>query len=152
MPNTPAKQSKVNFPNLYAGYRYPLDVIAHAVWLYLRFNLSFRDVEDLLAERGIIVTYETIRQWCLTFGPEFSKTLHQRRDHPGDNWYLDIVFLKIGGELRYLWRAVDQDGEVLDILVQEYRNTRAAKRFFRKMLSSRRIYGILDDPELFTTS
>jgi len=119
---------------LFAGYRFPRDIIAHAVWLYHRFNLSFRDVEDLLAERGITVTYETIRQWCLTFGPEFAKSLRHRRGRPGDTWFLDEVFVRIGGRLRYLWRAVDQDGEVLDILVQEHRNTRAAKRFFRKLL------------------
>ena len=92
----------------YAGYRFPSEIIAHAVWLYHRFPLSFRDVEDLLAERGITVTYETIRQWCLTFGPEFARTLRHRRGRPGDTWYLDEVFVKIGGKLRYLWRAVDQ--------------------------------------------
>jgi putative transposase len=118
----------------YAGYRFPSEIISHAVWLYHRFTLSFRDVEDLLAERGITVTYETIRQWCLTFGPGFARGLRHRRGRPGYTWYLDEVFVKIGGKLRYLWRAVDQDGEVLDILVQEHRNSRAAKRFFRKLL------------------
>jgi len=152
MLNTPAKPSKVTLPNLFAGYRYPMDIIAHAVWLYLRFDLSFRDVEDLLAERGIIVTYETIRQWCLTFGPEFSKVMCRRHDRPGNTWKLDNIFIKIGGKPCYLWRAIDQDGEVLDLLLQEHRNTRAANSFFRKRISSHRKYGILDDPGTFTTS
>jgi len=118
----------------YAGYRFPSEIIAHAVWLYHRFTLSFRNVEDLLAERGITVTYETIRQWCLTFGPEYARGIRYRRGRPGDTWFLDEAFVRIGGKQRYLWRAVDQDGDVLDILVQEQRNSRAAKRFFRKLL------------------
>ena len=117
----------------YAGYRFPSAIIAHAVWLYHRYTLSFRDVEDRLAERGITVTYATSRPWCLTFGAEFARTLRNRHGRLGDAWFLDEVFVRMGGKPRYLWRAVDQDGDVLDILVQTHRNSRAAKRFFRKL-------------------
>ena len=119
---------------LYRGYRFHPAIISHAVWLYHRFTLSFRDVEDLLAERGIIVSYESIRQWCNLFGPEFARRLRKRQSRLGDTWYLDEVFIKIRGELHYLWRAVDQDGDTIDILVQKRRNKMAAKRFFRKLL------------------
>ena len=118
----------------YHGYRFPAEIISHAVWLYHRFCLSFRDVEDLLAERGIEVSYESIRQWCNRFGPEYARALKKRSGCRGDAWYLDEVFIKIGGKLHYLWRAVDQDGDCLDILVQKRRNKKAAKRFFRKLL------------------
>ena len=118
----------------YRGYRFPPEIISHAVWLYHRFSLSFRDAEDLLAQRGGTVTYETIRQWCLTFGPAYARTLRRRRGRLGDTWYLDEVFATIQGQRRYLWRAVDQDGDLLDILVQSRRNRRAAIRFFRKVL------------------
>ena len=118
----------------YKGFRFPHDIIAHAVWLYFRFNLSFRDVEELLAARGVIVTYETVRQWCRKFGQEYANALRRRRPKTGDKWYLDDVFLKINGKTAYLWRAVDQDGHVLDMLVQRRRNKRAAKKFFRKLL------------------
>ena len=121
-------------PNSYRGYRFPPEIISHGVWLYHRFCLSFRDVEELLAKRGILVTYETIRQWCRKFGPEYARKLKRRQGRLGDVWHLDEVFVKIGGERHYLWRAVDQDGDVIDILVQRYRNARAAKRFFRKLL------------------
>ena len=104
----------------YRGYRFPSEVISHAVWLYHRFSLSFRDVEDLLAERGINVTYETIRQWCRTFGLEYARRLRRRRQ--GDTWYLDELFVRIQGRTQYLWRAVDEDGDVIDILVQPRRN------------------------------
>jgi putative transposase len=104
-------------PN-YRGYRFPPEIISHAVWLYFRFSLSFRDVEELLAQRGIVVTYETVRQWCLKFGQTYANELRRRRPRCGDKWHLDEVFLKINGETHYLWRAVDQDGNVLDILVQ----------------------------------
>ncbi len=117
----------------YRGFRFPQEIISHTVWLYHRFSLSYRDVEDLLAERGIIVTYETVRQWCLKFGQSFANQLRRRRARPGDKWFLDEVFLKIKGTTQYLWRAVDQDGNVLDILVQSRRN-KAAKKFFRKLL------------------
>jgi len=119
---------------LYHGYRFPPAIISHAVWLYHRFCLSLRDVEDLLAERGITVSYESIRQWCNRFGPEYARTLKKRQGRYGDTWYLDEVFIKIRGELHYLWRAVDQDGDTIDILVQKRRNKAAAKRFFRKLL------------------
>ena len=121
-------------PLSYRGYRFPPDIISHAVWLYHRFGLSFRDVEDLLAERSVTVTYETIRQWCLTFGLDYARRLRRRRGRMGDTWHLDEVFVKIQGRQQYLWRAVDEDGDVLDILVQSRRNKRAAKRFFRKLL------------------
>ena len=120
--------------NYYRGYRFPSEIISHGVWLYHRFSLSFRDVEEILAKRGILVTYETIRQWCRKFGPEYARELKRRQGRLGDVWLLDEVFVKIGGERQYLWRAVDQDGDVIDILVQRYRNARAAKRFFRKLL------------------
>ncbi len=118
----------------YKGFRFPQEIIAHAVWLYHRFNLSFRDVEELLAARGVIVTYETVRQWCKKFGQQFANQLRRRRAHPGDKWHCDEVFLKINGKRHYLWRAVDQHGNVLDILVQSRRNKRAAIKFFRKLL------------------
>jgi putative transposase len=120
--------------NVYRGYRFPREIIGHSVWLYHRFSLSFRDVEELLAKRGIVVTYETIRQWCRKFGPEYARKLKRRQGRLGDVWHLDEVFVKVRGELHYLWRAVDQDGDVIDILVQRHRNARAAKRFFRKLL------------------
>ena len=123
-------------PSRYRGYRFPPEIIAHAVWLYHRFGLSFRDVEDLLAERGITVTYETIRQWCLTFGLEYARRLRARRGRLGDTWHLDEVFVKIQGRQQYLWRAVGEDGDVIDILVQSRRNRGAATRFFRKLLKT----------------
>jgi putative transposase len=123
-------------PPRYRGYRFPAEVIAHAVWCYHRFGLSFRDVEDLLAERGITVTYETIRQWCLTFGLEYARRLRRSRGRLGDTGHLDEVFVKIRGRQQYLWRAVDEDGDVIDILVQSRRNQRAAARFFQTLLKS----------------
>ena len=121
-------------PPSYRGYRFPPEIISHAVWLYFRLGLSFRDVEDLLAERGVSVTYESIRQWCLTFGLDYARRLRRRRGRMGDTWHLDEVFVKIQGRQQYLWRAVDEDGDVIDILVQSRRNRRAAIRFFRKLL------------------
>ena len=118
----------------YHGYRFPPEIIAHAVWLYFRFSLSLRDVEDLLAQRGITVTYETIRRWARTFGPTYARRLRRRRGHLGDTWYLDEVFVILHGRQQYLWRAVDEDGDVLDILVQSRRNRCAAVRCFRKLL------------------
>ena len=118
----------------YQRHRFPVEIISHAVWLYHRFSLSFRDVEDLLAERGVEVSYETIRQWCMKFGPEYARKLKRRGGARGDIWHLDEVLVKIRGKLHYLWRAVDQDGDVIDILVQKRRNGRAAARFFRKLL------------------
>ncbi|WP_370270042.1 IS6 family transposase [Streptomyces sp. V4I8] len=119
---------------LYKGFRFPLEVIAHAVWLYHRFRLSLRDVEELLFERGIQVSYEAVRLWCERFGPAYAARLHRRQHRPGDQWHLDEVFIKVNGRMRYLWRAVDQDGTVLDILVTNTRDTAAARRFFRKLL------------------
>ena len=104
------------------------------MWLYHRFCLSFRDAEDLLAQRGITVSYETIRQWCHTFGPAYAKTLRRRRGRLGDTWYLDELFVNIQGRRWYLWRAIDQDGDLIDILVQSRRDRQAARRFFRKLL------------------
>ena len=124
---------KRNTPS-YRGYRFPPEIISHAVWLYHRFCLSFRDVEDLLAERGIMVSYETIRQWSRKFGPEFARTLKRRQGRLGDTWHLDEVFVNIRGQQHYLWRAVDQDGDVIDLLLQPRRDRRAAERFFRKLL------------------
>lgn len=121
-------------PALYKRYRYPTEIISHAVWLYFRFTLSYRDVEELLAARGIHVTYETIRQWCLKFGQVYANQLRRRRPQPGDKWHLDEVFVKINGRTHYLWRAVDQQGNVLDILVTSKRDKHAANRFFRKLL------------------
>ncbi len=120
-------------PN-YKGFRFPSESISHAVWLYFRFSLSFRDVEELLAQRGIVVTYETVRQWCLTFGQTYANEVRRRRPRCGDKWYLDEIVLTIQGKKHYLWRAVDQESSVLDILVQSRRNKKAAKRFFRTLL------------------
>ncbi len=102
----------------YSGYRYPSEIISHAVWLYYRFTLSYRDVEELLAARGINVTYETVRQWCRKFGQRFANALRRRQGRLGDTWYLDEVFITIRGKRYYLWRAVDQDGDVLAFLIQ----------------------------------
>src|SRR3954463_6316872 len=118
----------------YKRHRFPPEIIGHAVWLYFRFALSYRDVEELLAERGAIVTYETIRQWCRKFGQAYANTLRRRRPQPGDKWHLDEVFISINGVQHYLWRAVDQDGNVLDILVQPRRDKAAAVKFLRKLL------------------
>jgi putative transposase len=120
-------------PALYKRHRYPAEIIAHAVWLYFRFTLSYRDIEELLAARGIVVSYETIRRWCLKFGQLYAHQLRRRRAQTGDKWYLDEGFLKIKGAIQYLWRAVDQYGQVLDILVTSKRDKQAAQRFFRKL-------------------
>src|SRR3954449_6120 len=118
----------------YKRHRFPPAIIGHAVWLYFRFALSYRDVEELLAERGVILTYETIRQWCQKFGQLYANDLRRRRPRPGDKWHLDEVFVSINGVQHYLWRAVDQEGTVLDILVQSRRDAAAARKFFRKLL------------------
>jgi len=121
-------------PNSYAGYRFPAAVISHAVWLYFRFPLSLRMVEEMLAARGIIVSHETVRQWGLNFGQSFANRIRRRLQAPGDKWHLDEVVISIAGRKRWLWRAVDQHGVVLDILVQSRRDTAAAKRLLRKLL------------------
>jgi putative transposase len=118
----------------YHGHRFPPEIISHAVWLYHRFGLSLRDVEDLLAERGVIVSHEAIRLWCAKFGPDYARRLRRRQRRLGDTWFLDEVFVTIRGQRHYLWRAADQDGDVIDILVQRRRNAGAARRFFRKLL------------------
>ncbi len=118
----------------YAGYRFPPEVIHQAIWLYLRFTLSFRDVEDLLAERGIVVSYETIRGWVNYFGPMIAAHLRMRRAKPHATWHLDEIYVRIDGRMVYLWRAVDAEGEVLDVLVQSKRNKHAALKLMRKLL------------------
>jgi putative transposase len=115
-------------------HRFPAEIISHAVWLYHVFSLSLRDVELLLAERCIIVSYETVRRWCEKFGQDFADRMRHRRPRPGYKWHLDEVFIRIQGVQHYLWRAVDQDGIVLDILVQPRRDAKAAMRFFRRLL------------------
>jgi transposase-like protein len=118
----------------YARHRFPPAIIQHAVWLYFRFALSYRDVEDMLAERGIAASYETVRRWALKFGRIYADRIRRRRPRPSDRWHLDEVFLKIGGKTMYLWRAVDDEGEVLDILVQSKRDRKAALKLLRKLL------------------
>jgi putative transposase len=118
----------------YKNHRFPPEIISHGVWLYYRFCLSYRDVEELLFVRGIIVSFEAIRKWCRQFGQQYANQLRRRRARPGDKWHLDEVFLTISGERHSLWRAVDQEGTVLDILVQRRRDKKAAKKFFRKLL------------------
>ncbi|MEV7738874.1 IS6 family transposase [Streptomyces sp. NPDC088921] len=118
----------------YKGHRYPVEVISHCVWLYFRFPLSFREVEELMLERGVTVSYETVRRWCGKFGQQYANALRRRQPRPGDKWHLDEVFVKINGQQKYLWRAVDQDGNVLDILVQNHRDKAAARRFLRRLL------------------
>lgn len=119
---------------MYKRYRFPPEIIQYAVWLYHRFNLSQRDIEDLLAERGISVSYESIRLWCNKFGPKYATRLKRNHQGYGDTFFIDEVFIKIGGRQHYLWRAVDQDGEVVDVFLQKRRDGAAAKRFFRKLL------------------
>jgi len=120
--------------NRYKNHRFPAEIISHAVRLYFRFCLSYRDVEELLFARGVMVTYEAIRKWCRKFGQEYANQLRHRRPKPGDKWHLDEVFLTINSERYYLWRAVDQEGNILDILVQRRWDKHAAKKFFRKLL------------------
>src|SRR5271169_2315884 len=118
----------------YRRHRFPPAVIQHAVWLYLRFTLSYRDVEDLLAERGLDISYETVRSWVLKFGPVIARRLRRHRPRPSDRWHLDEMVVRIAGARMYLWRAVDHEGEVLDMLVQRRRDSRAALRLMRKLL------------------
>ena len=122
--------------NIYKRHRFPPSIIQYAVWRYYRFNLSIRDVEDLLAERDISVSYEAIRLWVNKFGSKFARRLKQRHPGFGDTYFLDEVFVKIGGKQHYLWRAVDQDGEVVDIYLQKRRDAKAAKRFFQRFRKS----------------
>jgi putative transposase len=122
--------------NTYKRYRFPPDIISYAVWIYYRFNLSHRDIEDLLAERGITVTRESIRLWCIKFGAIYTRRLKRRHRGYGDTFYVDEVFVKINGKQHYLWRAVDQDGEVVDVYLQVKRDGAAAKRFFKRLIRS----------------
>ena len=130
----------------YARYRFPPLIIQHAVWLYYRFPLSYRDVEDLLVERGIDVSYETVRRWALKFGQAYARRLRTTRPRPDVRWHLDEVFVSIAGKRMYLWRAVDSEGEVLDILVQSRRNKKAALKLMRKLLKKQRFV-----PDAFVT-
>ena len=122
--------------SLHKRHRFPPEIIQHAVWLYHRFNLSACDIEDLLAERGITVTYESIRLWCIKFGHKYAGRLRRKQQGYGDTFFIDEVFVKINGKQHYLWRAVDQDGDVVDVLLQARRGGRAARRFFRRLLKA----------------
>lgn len=122
--------------NIYKRHRFPSEVISYAVWLYYRFNLSHRDIEDLLAQRGITVSYESIRLWCNKFGPRYARRLKRKHQGYGDTFFIDEVFVKIGGKQHYLWRAVDQDGEVVDVYLQDKQDGDTAMRFFRRLLRS----------------
>jgi len=130
----------------YARHRFPPEIIQHVVWLYFRFPLSFRDVEDLLAERGVDVSYETVRRWTLKFGQAYARKLRQSRPRPDGRWHLDEVFVSINGKRMYLWRAVDSEGEVLDILVQSRRNKKAALKLMPILLKKQ---GLV--PDAFVT-
>ena len=118
----------------YHGHRFPPAVISDAIWAYHRFCLSLRDVEELLAQRGVIVSYESIRRWCFKFGPQTPRRLKRREDRLADTWHVDEVFIRIQRKVHYLWRAVGQDGDVIDVLVQGRRDAKAAKRFFKKSI------------------
>jgi putative transposase len=122
--------------NTYKIHRFPPDIISYAVWLYYKFNLSHRDIEDPLAERGITVSREAIRLWCIKFGTLYARRLRRKHRGYGDTFYIDEVFVKINGKQHYLWRAVDQDGEVIDVYLHAKRDGVAAKRFFRRLLRS----------------
>ncbi len=135
-----------NSATLYKRHRFPPEIIQYAVWLYHRFNLSHRDIEDLLAEKGIVVTHESIRLWCIKFGPAYARKLRRRHLGYGDTFFLDEVFVKIQGKQQYLWRAVDQDGEVVDVFLQTRRDGKAAKRFFKRFLKKHR-----DEPRRIVT-
>ncbi|MCW2240573.1 IS6 family transposase [Azospirillum canadense] len=121
-------------PLSYARHQFPPTVIQHAIWLYLRFTLSYRDVEELLAERGVNVSYETVRRWVVKFGPAIAGNLRRQRPRPSPRWHLDEMVVKIGGRLMSLWRAVDDEGEVLEVLVQRRRGKAAALKLMRKLL------------------
>jgi putative transposase len=127
-------------PISYSRHRFPPDVIRHSVWLYFRFTMSFRDVEDLMAERGFEMSYETIRRWTLKFGKLFARNLRRSRPRPTGRWHLDEMVVKIGGQGMYLWRAADDEGEVLDMLVQKRRNKAAALRLLRKLLKNQGVH------------
>jgi putative transposase len=119
---------------LYKRHRFPAEIIQYAVWLYHRFNLSHRDIEDLMSHRGIEVSYEAIRLWCNKFGPKYAQRLRRKHQGYGDTFFIDEVFVKIQGKRHYLWRALDQDGEVVDVFLQHRRDGKAAKRFFKRLI------------------
>jgi putative transposase len=121
-------------PISFKRHRFPADVIRHAVWLYFRFTLSLRDVEEMLAERGVEVSYETVRCWTMKFGPQFARALKKRRPAPSPRWHLDEMVCSVGGKQMYLWRAVDDEGEVLDLVMQRRRDTDAALKLLRRLL------------------
>ena len=136
----------MNNTNFYKGYRFPSEIIQYTVWIYYRFNLSHRDIEDLLAQRGINVSYEAIRLWCNRFGPKYAARLKKKHKGYGDTFFIDEVFIKIDGKQYYLWRAVDQDGEIVDVFLQKRRDGAAAKRFFKRLLKKHR-----DEPRKIVT-
>ena len=121
-------------PISFKRHRFPADVIRHAVWLYFRFTLSLRDVEEMMAQRGIEVSYETIRCWTIKFGPQFARALRKRRPAPSPRWHLDEMVCNVRGRRMYLWRAVDDEGEVLDLVMQRQRDTDAALKLLRRLL------------------
>ena len=131
---------------MYKRYRFPAEITQYAVWLYFRFNLSHRDIEDLLAQRGVIVTHEWIRLWCNKFGSKYAARLRRKHQGYGDTFFIDEVFIKIDGKQHYLWRAVDQVGEVVDVFLQKKRDGKAAKRFFKRMLKKHK-----GDPRVIVT-
>jgi putative transposase len=133
-------------PNPYTRHQFPAEIISHYVWLYFRFCLSYRDIGELMAERGISLAYEAVRYWCRKFGQAYANALRRWRLWPGDKWHLDEVFLTINKERHYLWRAVDQDGNILDILVQRRRDKAAAKKFFRELVK-----GLMYVPRVIVT-
>ena len=120
--------------NTYKRHRFPAEIISYTVWLYFRFNLSYRDIEDILAQRGIMLSYESIRLWCIKFGALYTKRLKRKHRGYGDTFYIDEVFVKINGKQHYLWRAVDQDGEVVDVYLQAKRDAATAKRFYKRLI------------------
>jgi putative transposase len=136
----------MKYSNIYKRISFPSEIIQYAEWLYYRFNLSHRDIEDLLAERGINVSYEAIRLWCNRFGPKFATRLKRKHRGYGDTFFIDEVFIKINGKQHYLWRAVDQDGVVVDVFLQKRRDGAAAKRFFKRLLKIHR-----DEPREIVT-
>src|SRR5215468_8294376 len=121
-------------PLCYRRHRFPAEIIQHAIWLYVRFTLSYRGVEELLAERGLDISYETVRRWVLKFGPLIARQLRRRRPRPSNRWHLDEMVVRIAGKRMYLWRAVDHEGEVLDMLIQRRLDSRAALRLMRNLL------------------
>lgn len=128
--------TQAEYSGAFKGHRFAPEVISYAIWAYFRFSISLRDVEDLLAERGIVTSHETIRAWVHKFGGRYGKVIRRDRPAPGDKWHLDEVVIMIAGKKHWLWRAVDCNSDVLDILVQARRNKQAADRFFRKLFKN----------------